>query len=118
MRIAIITTIALTLNGFVLPSYAQREPSNRRTPEPTNEELLACTVKKDDKNPRLGGWQQLVGRQRSEAERNAFETGGIFTTISSTQANIVTKNGEIINISFGEQDQVIRGVCRSRKVEE
>jgi hypothetical protein len=117
MRIVIITAITITLNSLVLPSYAQREPSNRRTPEPTNQELLACTIRKDDKNPRLGGWQQLIGRPRAEAERNAFETGGIFTTISSSQATIVTKTGELINISFGEQDQVIRGVCRSRKVE-
>lgn len=118
MRAVIITTIVITLNNVFLPSYAQIEPSNRRNSEKNPEELLACTVRKDDKNPRLGGWQRLIGRQRAEAERSTYETGGIFTTLSSSQANIVTKTGEIINISFGEQDQVIRGVCRSRKVEE
>lgn len=118
MKIAIITAIGITLNSVVLPCYAQVERSNPRTPEQSEEELLACTVRKDDKNPRLNGWQQLIGRQRVEAERNAYETGGIFTTTSSNQATIVTKTGEIINISYGEQDQLIRGICRSRKLED
>ncbi|MFB2880164.1 hypothetical protein [Floridanema aerugineum] len=118
MRTVILTAIAITVNSLVLPGYAQTEPSNRTNNEQSQEELLACTARKNDKNPRLGGWQQLIGRQRAEAERSAYETGGLFTTISPTQATIVTKTGEIINISFGQQDQVIRGVCRSRKVEE
>jgi len=117
MRTVIITAIVITLNSFVLPGYAQKEPSNSRNTEPSQEELLACTARKNDKNPRLGGWQQLIGRQRAEAERNAYETDGLFTTISPTQATIATKTGEIINISYGQQDQVITGVCRSRKVE-
>ncbi|MGA9381849.1 MAG: hypothetical protein WBV73_24075 [Phormidium sp.] len=117
MKIAMITAIAITLNSVLLPGYAQTQPSDRRNAEQGQEELLACTARKDDKNPRLGGWQQLIGRQRTEAERNAYDTGSLFTTISSTQATIVTKTGEIINISYGEKDQVIRGVCRSRKVE-
>lgn len=117
MKIAIISAIAMTLNCFVFPSYAQTEPSDRRNTEQSQEELLACTARKNDKNPRLGGWQQLIGRQRAEAEKNAYEIGGIFTTISSNQATVVTKDGEVINISYGEQDQIIRGICRSRKVE-
>lgn len=117
-KIVILTTIGITLNSFSFPGYAQTEPSNRRNVEQIqDEELLACTARKDDKNPRLGGWQELIGRQRAEAERNAYETGGLFTTISTTQATIVTKTGEVINISYGQQDQVIRGICRSRKGE-
>lgn len=119
MKIVIITTIGITLNSLIFPSYAQTEPSERRNTEQSQEaEILACTARKDDKNPRLGGWQELIGRQRAEAERNAYETGGLFTTISPTQATIVTKTGEIINISYGQQDQVIRGICRSRKGED
>lgn len=118
MKIVIVTTIVIVFNSIFVPSYAQTEPNDRRNTEQSQEEeLLACTARKNDKNPRLGGWQQLIGRQRAEAERSAYETGGLFTTLSSSQASIVTKNGEIINISYGEQDQVIRGVCRSRKVE-
>lgn len=117
MRTVILTAIAITLNSVVVPGYAQTEPSNRTNTAQSQEELLACTARKNDKNPRLGGWQQLIGRQRAEAERNAYETGGLFTTISPTQATIVTKTGEIINISYGQQDQVIRGICRSRKGE-
>ncbi|MBE9225668.1 hypothetical protein IQ264_09565 [Phormidium sp. LEGE 05292] len=117
MKIALISAIAITLNSLVLPIYAQTEPSDRKNAEQSQEELLACTARKDDKNPRLGGWQQLIGRQRSEAESSAYQTGGLFTTVSPTQATIVTKTGEIINISYGQQDQVIKGVCRSRKVE-
>ncbi|MFB2833924.1 hypothetical protein [Floridanema evergladense] len=116
MKKLLIITIAITLNTSVLPSYAQKEPSTSNN-EQSQEELLACTARKNDKNPRLGGWQQLIGRQRAEAERSAYETGGLFTTVSPTQATIVTKIGEIINISFGQQDQIIIGVCRSRKVE-
>ena len=117
MKIALISAIAISLNSLVLPSYAQTKPSDRRNAEQSQEELLACTARKDDKNPRLGGWQQLIGRQRAEAERSAYETGGVFTTVSANQATIVTKTGEIINISYGEQDQIIKGVCRRRKVE-
>ncbi|MFB2937746.1 hypothetical protein ACE1B6_21060 [Aerosakkonemataceae cyanobacterium BLCC-F154] len=119
MRTVVITAVAITLNSILLPGYAQTEPERRNTEQSQDQmELLACTVRKDDKNPRLGGWQRLIGRQRAEVERTAYETGGIFTTVSPSQATVVTKTGEIINITFGQQDQVIRGVCRSRKVEE
>lgn len=117
MRTVIITITAITLNSVVLPVLAQTEPSNRINNQESETELLACTARKNDKNPRLGGWQQLIGRQRVEVERNAYETDSSFTTVSPTQATVVTKLGDIINISYGEQDQVIRGVCRSRKVE-
>jgi len=111
----IFTVVIIALSSLMFPSYAQSVRTNREDSQPSEENVLACTNRKNDKNPRLAGWQELIGRSRGEAEKTAFETNAEFQTVSSNEATITTKEGDIISISYGDSDQVIRAVCRSRR---
>lgn len=83
------------------------------SPVDNREQVLVCTREKSAFNPRLDGWQRLIGKSTEIVNEYAVSNGHEFVHNSqnSNLASIITKNGAIINLKITNASETIERVC-------
>ncbi|MEM8676487.1 MAG: hypothetical protein AAGF83_21885 [Cyanobacteria bacterium P01_G01_bin.67] len=82
-------------------------------PAENAEQVLICTREKSAFHPRLNGWQKLIGKSTTTANKYAVNNGYEFVYNEQTPniASIITVEGIVVNLSLTNQSEMVEQVC-------
>lgn len=82
-------------------------------PAENAEQVLICTREKSAFHPSLNGWQKLIGKSTTTANKYAVNNGYEFVYNEQTPniASIITVEGIVVNLSLTNQSEMVEQVC-------
>lgn len=95
------------------PNQSNNASLELDSPSDGGESALICTREKSAFNPRLNGWQKLLGKSTEIANKYAVRHGHefIYNSQNPTLASILTKEGSVVNLKIAPANETIERVC-------
>lgn len=108
-----------------LPSDLKLNQTNNASfeldsPVDNSEQVLICTREKSAFNPRLDGWQKLIGKSTKTANEYAVRNGHdfVYSQQNPHLASITTQDGVIINLKITTANKTVERVCIQPETED
>ena len=108
-----------------LPSDLKQNQTNNASfeldsPVDNSEQVLVCTREKSAFNPKLDGWQKLIGKSTKTANEYAVNNGYdfVYNERNPHLASIITQDGVIINLKITSANETVERVCIQPETED
>lgn len=102
-----------SLPADLKPNRSNNASLELDSPADRGESALICTREKSAFNPRLDGWQKLLGKSTEIANKYAVRNGHefVYSDQNPNLASIITNDGAIVNLKIATANETIERVC-------